>query len=668
MRPAPTCGPALVLSISVCAAAEQDSWVLGMAELHRIDRLAVLRRSVAVASISSYDRSGGNDDGFSGKYSCVRKESDGLVIADLSGPGIIYRIWTPTPTEDPVEFYFDGETAPRIRVKFRDLFTGRHPPFISPIVGFGAGGYYSYVPLPYARSCKVLVRAQRVQFYQINFATYPADAPVRTFEPTPTAEYLEHQNKACSLLGAAGTDLSAYAAPPDTRILLAARTASLAPGQSVTLFESNQPGRIVGLRLAPAEALATRARDLVLRIFWDADPSPAVECPAGDFFGYAWGEPAARGLLVGTSNGVCYSYWPMPYDRSAKVELVSQRRTGPPVQLRAEVVHAPAGRRPDEGRFYALWRRENPTTPGKPFTFLETRGRGHLVGCILQCQGTESGQTLYFEGDDQTTIDGRPVIHGTGSEDFFNGGWYDVPGRWEKRLCFPLSGCLDYKKPLGRTGAYRFMIGDAYAYRDSILQTIEHGGTDNSVQGDYVGVTYFYSKDRPTCDLSLPPPASRAVTDPKRIAFALWWAQPIHAWTFDGATLVRKSEKLEGKDVRSLSMTAVRPADWFGPPFVSFMCELPAAGLYSVAIETIKGPGQGIVQLFRNDVPAGEPADLYASQRAKAEVRLGRLYLEEGRNDLMLKLVGRNEKATGLAVDLITLTCERQDEPAAAAP
>src|SRR5262245_8219095 len=79
-----------------------------IAELWRLDRWATYRSSVKVGMISSYDRTGGNDDGFSGRYSFVRKEGDGLVIADLKGPGVIHRIWTPTPTDDPMEFYFDG--------------------------------------------------------------------------------------------------------------------------------------------------------------------------------------------------------------------------------------------------------------------------------------------------------------------------------------------------------------------------------------------------------------------------------------------------------------------------------------------------------------------------------------------------------------------------------
>jgi len=92
-------------------------------QLHRLDLLPRLKQSIRVGFVSSYDRTGGNDDGFSGKYSFVRKEAGGLVLADLKGPGVIHRIWTPTPTDDETEFYFDGESSPRIRLKFRDLFT-----------------------------------------------------------------------------------------------------------------------------------------------------------------------------------------------------------------------------------------------------------------------------------------------------------------------------------------------------------------------------------------------------------------------------------------------------------------------------------------------------------------------------------------------------------------
>ena len=632
----------------------------GWPEVYRLDRLPVFKTSVKVASISSYDRTGGNDDGFSGKYSFVREEANGLVIADLQGPGVIYRIWTPTPTDDWVEFYFDGESAPRLQVKFRDLFLGQQPPFVAPLVGCGAGGFYSYVPLPFQKSCKVLVRAKKVQFYQINYAQYGDGEAVESYTASPSSAYLEQQSRAQKLFSASGTDISRQVVPPGSGNEIVANRVRLAAGQTVTLAQFDRPGRIAGLRLSPASALAGKQRDLVLRIAFDGE-APAVLCPAGDFFGYAWGQPAMKSLLVGVAKDVAYCYFPMPFKNGARVELLSQRTSVEPVELSAEVVFNPAGKSPAEGYFAAVWRRENPTTPGIPFTFIKTRGRGHLVGVILQAQGLESGKTLFFEGDDQTTIDGQLAIHGTGSEDFFNGGWYDVPDRWEKRLSFPLSGCLGYEKPLGRTGAYRLFLGDAYAYKESLLQTIEHSGERNDIPTDYCAVTFLYTAARPAESLTLPDVKDRQVKDPKEIIFPVWWQIPLHAFSFNHATLERRMEKFGQEEVRYLALKATGQ-DFFGPPFLAPTCEVPAAGAYEIYVEAIRGPGQAMVQLFQNEVPVAAPADFYQESRAKSgRVKLGVLTLEEGGNNLMLKLVGQHEKASGLGLDLVQIICVKAD-------
>jgi hypothetical protein len=41
-------------------------------------------------------------------------------------------------------------------------------------------------------------------------------------------------------------------------------------------------------------------------------------------------------------------------------------------------------------------------------------------------------------------------------------------------------------------------------------------------------------------------------------------------------------------------------------------------------------------------------------------VLLGRLPLAEGSNNLMVKLAGRNDKASGLGLDLISVICVRE--------
>ena len=58
---------------------------------------------------------------------------------------------------------------------------------------------------------------------------------------------------------------------------------------------------------------------------------------------------------------------------------------------------------------------------------------------------------VFFEGDDLTTVDGELVIHGTGSEDSFNGGWYDVPGRWDGPVALPLGVAVPSGKAIAGT-------------------------------------------------------------------------------------------------------------------------------------------------------------------------------------------------------------------------
>ncbi len=648
----------LIPSVSLVG---KEASILGIEELYRLDLLPELKQSLQVGSISSYDRSGGNDDGFSGKYSFVRKEAGGLVLADLKGPGLIYRIWTPTPTDDLMEFYFDGENTPRLQIKFRELFSGTHSPFLAPIAGSGAGGFYSYLPMPFRKSCKILMKAKKVQFYQINFALYPEDFDLMTFSPVLTAEQSQQLDRARQLWNSSGADISSYGVSPQDKVQLFKSRQTLVPGKTVTLFEVAQPGRIVGFRLGPASALANKDRGLTLKIYWDGEAEPAVISPAGDFFGYSWGDPAIKSLMVGTAENTNYCYFPMPFDRSAKIELTLEGPAAIPVDVQAELIFYATPRTPREGKFYALWRRENPTTTGKPFTYLNVRGQGHLVGCILQAQGMESGSTRFFEGDDQTTIDGKLAIHGTGSEDFFNGGWYDVPDRWEERKSFPLSGCLDYLKPLGRSAGYRFMLTDAYAYRESILHAMEHAPENNSLPTDYCAVSFFYSKERPDLSFALPPLAERRVVDFRQFKFLPGWSVPIHAFSFQNVTLTKKVEKIKGEEIRFLSMRA-EGEDVFGQPFISFAFNIPASGKYAVQMEAVLGPDQGRVQLFRNESPAGEDADLFSPQRQKSQlIPLGALTLQAGSNHLFFKMMGKNPQATGQGFEPISFNFVRMD-------
>src|SRR5690606_16932350 len=109
-----------------------------------------------------------------------------------------------------------------------------------------------------------------------------------------------------------------------------------------------------GLRLGPASALMADGRTTLVRVYWDGASQPAIEAPVSDLFGGAWGRPAMAGLLAGTVRDTSYLWFPMPYDRSARVELL-QAAEGPTRTIHASVFVVPVPRRPGEGRFYAIW-------------------------------------------------------------------------------------------------------------------------------------------------------------------------------------------------------------------------------------------------------------------------------------------------------------------------
>ena len=203
---------------------------------------------------------------------------------------------------------------------------------------------------------------------------------------------------------------------------------------------------------------------------------------------------------------------------------------------------------------------------------------------------------------------------------------------------------------------------DAWAIRNrqSILQAIEHAPVKNELINDYSSVTYLYSHKRPTCDFTLPDGAGRKVVDFKKIIFAPWWNLPIYAFSMDNVAITKAREKLNNENVSYLSVSAKDTDNWYGPHFVVLTCELPAAGKYQMSIEAVKGPGQGQVQLFVDEAPVSEAVDLYGAAREKSgQVPLATLDLAEGQNHIMFKLVGKNEKSTGLNFDLSNIICEK---------
>jgi len=516
---------ALILVAAVTAHGQQKPVTLN-SELQRLCDIAQLPKYISgsyEAQRSSYDTTGGNDDGFSGRYSFIRKNPDGtLVIFEAKGKGVINRIWTATPNDDTLDFYFDGKDKPGYSIRFSDLFSGRVFPFVEPLCGQQLGGNFCYLPIPFQNGCKIVSRGKFIQFYQVQYRHYPDEYAVKTFDPDLGAVERATLEKIKKLWGAGERAVGDFY-PGKTKVVKT--NATLSPGRVVTLFDLHNGGRIVGLEIE-----ATDIKQTDLKITWDNEQNPAVYAPLSDFFGYAFGSPSMQSLLLGWANGKNYCYFPMPFDRTAKIELIDRDISGSGLKaIMAKVFYADKKRHPPtEGKFYTRWSSDMNVAKGKPHVFLDVKGKGHYVGSILQAQGLNPGMTTFFEGDDSTSADGIMRIHGTGSEDYFNGGWYALMDRWDTRMSLPLHGALDYSLPYSRTGGYRLYLNDKISFSKSVFQSMEHGPQGNAVPANYTSMALYYSDTpvrgivKPSAQLTKPYLPDTLMLYPQLMSFSIW--------------------------------------------------------------------------------------------------------------------------------------------------
>ncbi|MGO1245146.1 MAG: glycoside hydrolase family 172 protein [Sphingobacterium sp.] len=499
----------VLCSTQIYAQNSRYQWLQELENLVRADQLPTYRPNQLIEQISSYDRTGKNDDGFDGTYSYIRKEGMHLVIADLKGPGVINRIWTPTPNDDTLAFYFDGEKRARLRIRFSDLFSGKVFPFLKGISGNEIGGFYTYMPIPYKKSLKIVLEGDEILFQQVQYRNLP-NKEVSSW----TGEFSQDEKGKIKQIAQQYAELvpsvEPFAQGRSSNIQITEKTFVLEPGNEEGIFDVQNGGRIVGIEIDGGTAFEGLQKDVLLSAIWDEENIEAIYAPLSDFFGYAYGKKAMRSLLLGTRNQLNYSYLPMPFDRSAELKLIYKKRSQTsqsPISLEVKVYHTPVARIPkSEGKFYAVWRREIPET-GKNYQFLKLNGKGHYVGTLQWAQGLRPGMTLFFEGDDRTIIDGEQRLHGTGSEDYYNGGWYALLDRWDRGISLPIHGSLDYSLPMARTGGYRLFMTDKMPFEKEIDHSMEHGPEGNEFPVDYTSIAMFYgaqaltSRQEPTDEL-----------------------------------------------------------------------------------------------------------------------------------------------------------------------
>lgn len=253
-------------------------------------------------------------------------------------------------------------------------------------------------------------------------------------------------------------------------------------------------------RLAKSDALL---RDLRLRMSFDRERT--VNAPLGEFFGSGLGEAEVTSLMYAmqtTPDGSYYSWWPMPFAKSASITLVNGSDQAVQGADASVTHHADAavkedltGKRPAMGYFNATSEAGH-TTQDQDWKFVDVRGSGRFVGVNHTMVGLikEGNIRNYLEGDERVYVDGSrsPSMYGTGSEDFYEGGWYFNDGAFSNPTHgAPLMETKQFGCEYQCDSAYRLMLSEAVDFSSSLRFGIEHGPASNE-PGIYGSTAFWY--------------------------------------------------------------------------------------------------------------------------------------------------------------------------------
>jgi Protein of unknown function (DUF2961) len=295
------------------------------------------------------------------------------------------------------------------------------------------------------------------------------------------------------------------------------------PGATQELFNSTGPGVISHIWFTIAARSDNHLKELVLRAYWDGNSKPSVEVPIGDFFGLNLGQyQIYQSAYLACSPGRSLNcYFPMPFRKSARITVTNESAS----QINAfysNIDYMLVPSLPEDALyFHAQYRQASPhiavkgdginQNGEKNHVYIETRGRGHLMGVTLGVLTNADG--WMGEGDDMIFVDDdtKPVIIGTGSEDYFLGIW-NFGGR---DGATPFSHHF-YGAPLiinaERTGAryccYRWHGDNPVTFSKYLKHTMEHGHAND--RGDnFFSAGYWYQSEPYTDFPALPPAADR---------------------------------------------------------------------------------------------------------------------------------------------------------------
>ncbi len=585
------------------------------------------------------------------------------VMADMDGPGTVVRIWSANPKGN-LRVYIDGGAA--IEAPMAAVLNGKWK-VAKPLSEDTSRGFNLYLPIPYAKHCKVTSDSDGF-YYHVNYRTYAPGTAVESF----TAESIAQSQGTIDQTQATLLD-PGFLKDDSGRIAFE----PIAAGSSGTIVEkSGGPGAIQNLIIRlDTQDLAPVLRSTIL--VGEFDGEQTIWCPLGDFFGQVAGPTKYQDFDRRADGGTMQTLWRMPYAKSVKLTLLN---LGPAPVRFARTCLTMRGEPFWTDRsmhFHSTWHAEYPIHASagkgtKDWNYLQSTGKGVYIGDSLAVMNPVP--EWWGEGDEKIYVDGEafPSHFGTGTEDYYGYAWgSNVPFEHP----FHAQPRCDGQKPgncWGQTTVSRVRSLDAIPFTTSFKFDMEVWHWRECDMA-YAVTTYFYA---------MPGATTNRTPQPEEAAKPLPQAPPLPPpFSIAGA--------IECEDMKILAQspdTQVGPQDMreFGKrkwsaegqlwvqgkedgAFVEL--EIPAGAgpegkkPVKVVVYATKSWDYGIVRFSVNGMP-GKDEDLFSGSHGAAipsgPIDLGTFEPRDGKLILRAEVVGANEKAEStkafFGLDCVVLT------------
>jgi hypothetical protein len=632
----------------------------------------------------------------------VRDEQNDVVMADLTGPGCIWRIWSADARDGHVKIYLDGSPTPAVDLPFKTYFDRDNGPFPWKNLCYAAAdeppaagepGSSIYVPIAFQKSCKITGDKQTGPdgqtgwgvSYHFNYTTFPDGTVVPTFKLPFAPEDKAALDATNEKLNHCGDD------PPGSRPgeKTEAKTVNVPPGGDVTAFNLGGPEAITSLRIKVPlnqdlddEEKRVFLRQLTIRIRWDGEEKPSVWSPLGDFFATIGGAQPFATLPVGLqADGTFYCVWYMPFGKSAEIALGND---GPAaVPLTVTVTHAPLDRPiTDFTRFHAKWHRDQfqPTRADRwpDWNFLTTQGRGRFVGMMLHAFIPDS---RWGDGGEKFFVDGEkfPSDFGTGTGDYFG-----YASGYGNQFVRPFHAQPLNQNNCNHVDDIRWHIADNVPFQTGFEADLEkYLPNDPPKRTDprafYAAEAYWYLAPGGT------DPYERLPVD-QRVDYWSSWAKYNEPGVIEGEWLkgvphppgdgdfahmpYPKPTQQDAPDVFSGNRELFWGTDYGPTSHEQMEVNIPVKkdGRYQVFVRLAKGPNAGILNINFEDHDAAATIDCYAPTITAGDpVDIGTYDLTAGAHPLGFMMNGVNpahkEKGISFGIDYVKLVPVAPIEP-----